>query len=454
MNTHIFAGPTIAPAPIRALLPEAVLHPPIRHGDALRLGLEAGDRVLIIDGLWHQSLPVRHKEILMLLADGVAVFGAASMGALRAAELAPYGMVGIGRIFQGFRDGHLDADDEVAVLQCPDGKALTQALVNLRCAFQRAATARRITDEEAAALTELARAVPYTRRTWIALGRAVQKAGLREAYEKAGIWRCSNSYDQKREDAETALRLLARGPAEGGTTTPAWCAEPWRTSFVRYWSAAYSPATDTGLPFLALLQHQQLYDPGFPRRWRAHVLAHFAPIVGSSDPEAALARHAARLGLDIADLSAGQLAYWLTPEELSRADRHEQLVRLLVRSARLDDAWPVYPCSCQEAGALFTPSAGTAQHVAAALRTNTSTETADPRHSIAHLNPARIAAHLLHRWGLPPDAVPARRDAAARDRAFRSFASAVETDRTFYLGAVTSASASAGSAGASANVLI
>lgn len=153
MSTHVFVGPTIAPARVRTMLPEAVLHPPIRHGDALRLDLTAGNRVLIIDGLWHQSLPVRHKEILMLLAEGVEVFGAASMGALRAAELAPYGMVGIGRIFEDFRDGRLEADDEVAVLQGPDSHALTQALVDLRCAFQRAAAAGHITDDEAAALT-------------------------------------------------------------------------------------------------------------------------------------------------------------------------------------------------------------------------------------------------------------------------------------------------------------
>ncbi|WP_405996227.1 TfuA-like protein [Streptomyces sp. NBC_00986] len=54
------------------------------------------------------------------------------MGALHAAELAPYGMVGIGRVLRGFRDGFLDAEHEVAVLQGPDDRAFTQALVNLR----------------------------------------------------------------------------------------------------------------------------------------------------------------------------------------------------------------------------------------------------------------------------------------------------------------------------------
>ncbi|MFD7897607.1 TfuA-like protein [Streptomyces sp. NPDC059743] len=456
MSTHVFAGPTIAPARIRALLPSAVLHPPVQHGDVLRLGLTTDDRVLIIDGLWHQSLPVRHKEILMLLAEGVEVSGAASMGALRAAELASYGMVGIGHIFRGFRDGRLDADDEVAVLQGPDGRALTQALVNLRCAFQRAAAAGGITDAQAIALTEAARAIPYPRRTWTALGRAVRETGLRDAYEKADIWRCENAYDQKREDAEAALRLLALGTATAATMTPQWSEEPWETSFVRYWSAAYHPATDTGLPLLALLQHQQLYDPDFPQRWRTRVLSRLASHIAdpSASTEAAISHLAERLGLDLADLSAEQLAYWLTPDELNYADRCEQLVRLVVRTARLDDAWPIWPCSRAEAGALFNLAAGTEEKVTAALRTNASAEAADPRHSIAHLAPARIAAHLFHQWELPPDADQSCRDAAARDRAFRSFASAVETGRTFYLGAVTRASSATGTAGASDNVLI
>ncbi|MGW6513723.1 TfuA-like protein, partial [Streptomyces niveus] len=109
MTVHVYSGPTVPAVRVREVVPGAVTHPPVRHGDLMRLGAGPGDTVLIIDGLWHQSAPVRHKEILALLADGVAVVGAASMGALRAAELTPYGMVGVGRIFEDFRSGALDA---------------------------------------------------------------------------------------------------------------------------------------------------------------------------------------------------------------------------------------------------------------------------------------------------------------------------------------------------------
>jgi len=63
----------------------------------------------IVDGYFERVPAVWHKEILWAMSRGVHVLGAASMGALRAAELHPFGMVGVGAIFEGFRDGELDA---------------------------------------------------------------------------------------------------------------------------------------------------------------------------------------------------------------------------------------------------------------------------------------------------------------------------------------------------------
>ena len=62
---------------------------------------------------------VWHKEILWALPEGVPVFGSASMGALRAAELRGFGMRGVGRIFEAFREGALEDDDEVALAHGP-----------------------------------------------------------------------------------------------------------------------------------------------------------------------------------------------------------------------------------------------------------------------------------------------------------------------------------------------
>ena len=54
----------------------------------------------IIDGYFEIVPTVWHKEILWAMAQGIHVFGAASIGALRAAELDAFGMRGIGRIYE------------------------------------------------------------------------------------------------------------------------------------------------------------------------------------------------------------------------------------------------------------------------------------------------------------------------------------------------------------------
>jgi hypothetical protein len=76
-------------------------------------------QIVLIDGVFHQSLAVWHKEIVYALLEGIVCIGAASMGALRAAELWRYGMVGVGKIFEMYRDGEED-DSLVAMTFQPD----------------------------------------------------------------------------------------------------------------------------------------------------------------------------------------------------------------------------------------------------------------------------------------------------------------------------------------------
>src|SRR6476469_7469441 len=89
---------------------EAVYLPPADEGDVYRVALHRARAIGIIDG-YFQSVPtVRHKEILWAMSRGIHVFGSASMGALRAAELGTLGMVGVGIIFKQYRDEVLEDD--------------------------------------------------------------------------------------------------------------------------------------------------------------------------------------------------------------------------------------------------------------------------------------------------------------------------------------------------------
>jgi hypothetical protein len=440
VTLHVYSGPTLPAARVREIAPDAVHHPPVGHGDLLALGLRAGDTVLIIDGLWHQSAPVRHKEILMLLDAGVAVVGAASMGAIRAAELHPFGMLGFGRIWKAFATSETNADDEVAVLHTPDGHALTEALVNLRHAIHGTLLARKISAAEASTLEELARRLPYTRRTWAALHRAAAHIGLTEAIGNVDAWRLEHDYDLKVADAEEALRFVSSSRFSSyRPVADSWRTKPWRTSFVTTWNRLYAPAGQPeapALPFSALLQHQQLYSPNFPQRWRARVLASIARLPADTptgELEDAALNAAAAHGVHARALTAGQLAHWLTEQEISALGDAEMLLRIMVRSACWDSAWDVWPASLADADQLLTNTQATATAVDWSLVLNAAVEADNPQHTVTRIAPHRLAQHIAASWGLADEDDPAR-TAAARDRGFRTFTDAANTARSFYLG--------------------
>jgi hypothetical protein len=150
-DTAIFLGPTLARKDAERIL-DADFLPPICRGDLARLP-DNIRFVGIIDGEFFQSLSVSPKEVVTLLRRGVTVCGASSMGALRAAETHKLGTIGIGKIFEMYRDGILDADDEVALIYEPDTyRKLSDPLVNLRAALSLAASAHIITAQENANL--------------------------------------------------------------------------------------------------------------------------------------------------------------------------------------------------------------------------------------------------------------------------------------------------------------
>ena len=126
----LFAGPSI-----RGLdLPDGIeLRPPAICGDLAALLDNPPLAVALVDGCFKTAPTVWHREILDLVAAGTHVFGGASLGALRAAELDRLGMVGVGAIYQAYRTGALVRDDAVLLEHAPpayDYAPLTVALVD------------------------------------------------------------------------------------------------------------------------------------------------------------------------------------------------------------------------------------------------------------------------------------------------------------------------------------
>ncbi len=114
MRAIVFAGPSVPRSEVEAIS-GVEWRPPVSQGDVYRAAQTSPDVIAIIDGYFDGVPSVWHKEILWAMSCGIHVFGAGSMGALRAAELYPFGMRGVGEIFASFRDGILEDDDEVAV---------------------------------------------------------------------------------------------------------------------------------------------------------------------------------------------------------------------------------------------------------------------------------------------------------------------------------------------------
>jgi len=433
MTVYVFHGPSVTSEEVAGLLPDAVSRPPVRHGDLLALDHRPGDVVLIIDGVFHATAPVRHKEILRLLAEGVTVLGAASMGALRAAELHPYGMRGVGRIFEMYRDGVIDGDDEVAVAHTSDdSRLLTVALVDVRGRGEEGVRAGVIGPTEAEELLRVARSIPYPHRTVGALSKAVADEADLSAEALEWWAEASGGTGLKHADALAGLRAVAkervRGPARD-----AWLSDPWHTPQLREWEGRFrarGPEAE-GVPFTAELQHQRLYDPGFPGRWRGFVLAWIAG-EETGDVES-LAKEAARArGLTPESLSPVQLGHWLTPAETGSLASTEQLLRLLVRSACLGMAGHPNFSDPAHAARLLNDRIDSATAVRTAWRLNETVARSAPHRSVIRLRPDLLVAHLAEWWGVPGVDGPTL-DAAARDRGFSDVGSAVEAARAFYL---------------------
>src|SRR5688500_5989111 len=180
MSVYVFLGPTLPEAEARPRL-DATYLPPVACGDVLGLMAEKPTAIGIIDGYFDLKPAVFHKEILYALAHGVRVFGAASMGALRAAELDQFGMEGVGKIFEAYRSGALEDDDEVAVVHATEEAAFvaySDGMVNLRDALERARDWRIIGLDTCEALVRVAKECFYAERSWPRLLQMGRERGM------------------------------------------------------------------------------------------------------------------------------------------------------------------------------------------------------------------------------------------------------------------------------------
>jgi hypothetical protein len=220
MKAVVFTGPTLPPAEAATILAAEYL-PPAAIGDVYRAALARPWAIGIIDGFFESTPSVWHREVLWAMAQGIHVFGAASMGALRAAELSAFGMIGVGEIFTAYRDGVIEDDDEVAVVHGPPELGyvqLSEAMVNIRASLRRATEAHVIQPATAGRLIAIGKGLFYKERSYPRLLAGAAEAGLPAAeIEVLRGWLKQNQVNQKRLDAVALLQALgaARAQANG-----------------------------------------------------------------------------------------------------------------------------------------------------------------------------------------------------------------------------------------------
>lgn len=205
----IFVGPSLPDAASLAGK-EIRIAPPATQGDVLAVVEQGANVIGLIDGGFEYVAPVWHKEILHALSLGVAVFGAASMGALRAAECHSFGMIGIGRIFEDYRSGLLVDDAAVALTHAPSelgSKPLTVPLVNVSATLDAMEGGGLLANGLREELERAASEIFFKKRTWRAI--VEQCAGIDEANCSPLLTALlTNAIDQKRIDALELLKAV------------------------------------------------------------------------------------------------------------------------------------------------------------------------------------------------------------------------------------------------------
>lgn len=212
-DTVVYLGPSLSRDEAELILP-AHYRPPARQADILSdLRRYTPKTIVLIDGEFGQSLSVWHKEILCAMAQGVVVFGAASMGALRAAELNSFGMLGVGKIYENYVDGVFDGDDEVALLYyVRDDRYvhLSIPLVNVRATLRAAESAGVVEPELSCKIVDAVGQQYFAERTIETLKEIfLDVSGTEAAGRRLGDWFNANYVDAKAIDAREVLKKAA-----------------------------------------------------------------------------------------------------------------------------------------------------------------------------------------------------------------------------------------------------
>jgi hypothetical protein len=216
MKTVVFAGPSIYGVD-RQQFDRMEFRAPAAAGDILRCINEGATAIGLIDGYFGDRPAVWHKELLFALSRGIVVAGASSMGALRAAECASFGMLGFGAVYAEYASGFRVSDADVAIGHAPEEMNFmptSVAMVDLEATLD--ALRAEFSRNDRHQLIEAGRRLHFLERTWPAV---VSAAGLGSVHLKKIM---ENERSIKRDDALLLLNWLQSQVFASVGNTPVW----------------------------------------------------------------------------------------------------------------------------------------------------------------------------------------------------------------------------------------
>ena len=211
MKTKIalFVGPS-TPTIDSSLLDKFTIFEPIKAGDIYKIMNCGFTQIGIIDGVFHGVPSIWHREILYAIENNIKVYGSSSMGALRAAEMETFGLIGVGQVFDWYKSGLIDGDDEVALSHLPHHpfQPTTIPLVDLRFVLLNY-IGLELNNSTHINIIKLCSKIQYWNRTIRALSQQFSESDIEVSVGKHIIDLLRNTESVKKNDAQLLIKQMA-----------------------------------------------------------------------------------------------------------------------------------------------------------------------------------------------------------------------------------------------------
>ena len=207
----VFTGPSLSHVEARTLV-KAEVCPPVRSGDLDCLSDNTA--VAIIDGVLEPGSVLSVGEVRRALRRGIKIWGAASLGALRAYQTTRDGMVGSGWVYKAYVSRRIQGTDEIGVIYDPfSHRPLTVPLVNVRFCLHRLVKRGEVAERDAENAMRDLKCIPLEERSRRAVVLRLGQAFGRERLKAAFRCAAGMNANVKRRDALEILRIIAGASA-------------------------------------------------------------------------------------------------------------------------------------------------------------------------------------------------------------------------------------------------